>query len=143
MFWSTANISRAAGEQRDRAAFTAIRASGRGQRVMGDRFLCPKRRIRNSERHRHSRAGPRLAPNAEYLPLRAWFIDCRASRLAPSGEDEALRAWRSDLRTRDSVADICSQGNVLIKLDCLDEAQITVAMTRLDSIWGQFFQVEH
>jgi site-specific DNA recombinase len=79
-----------------------------------------------------------------YLPMRDIKEHAGASGLPrlPAAELESavLNQLRSILRAPDLLADMVPQA---IKLDpSMDEAQVTVAMTRLDAIWDQLFPAE-
>src|SRR5690606_36598705 len=55
-------------------------------------------------------------------------------------ESAVLDQLRAILRARDLLGELLPQA---IELDpTLDEAQVTVAMTRLDAIWDQLFAAE-
>jgi len=79
-----------------------------------------------------------------YIPMRDTKEQAGASGLPrlPAAELESavLEQLRGILRAPDLLGDIVSRAN---KLDpTLDEAQVTVAMTRLDVIWDQLFPDE-
>lgn len=79
-----------------------------------------------------------------YLPTRENKEHAGASGLPrlPAGELEAavLEQMRRVLRAPDMVAGVAERA---ARLDpSLDEAQVTVAMTRLDAIWDQLFPAE-
>ena len=79
-----------------------------------------------------------------YLPTRENKEHAGASGLPrlPAGELEAavLEQMRRVLRASDMVAGVAERA---ARLDpSLDEAQVTVAMTRLDAIWDQLFPAE-
>jgi site-specific DNA recombinase len=79
-----------------------------------------------------------------YLPVRENKEHAGASGLPrlPAGELETavLEQLRGVLRAPEMVAGVTERA---IRLDpSLDEAQVTVAMTRLDAIWEQLFPAE-
>lgn len=79
-----------------------------------------------------------------YLPMRDIKEHAGASGLPrlPAAELEStvLDQLRGILRAPDLLGDVLPQA---IKLDpTLDEAKVTVAMTRLDAIWDQLFPAE-
>lgn len=79
-----------------------------------------------------------------YLPTRENKEHAGASGLPrlPAGELEAavLEQMRRVLRAPDMVAGVAERAARLGP--SLDEAQVTVAMTRLDAIWDQLFPAE-
>jgi hypothetical protein len=79
-----------------------------------------------------------------YLPVRENKEHAGASGLPrlPAGELEAavLEQLRRVLRSSQMIAGVTERA---VRLDpALDEAQVTVAMTRLDAIWEQLFPAE-
>jgi site-specific DNA recombinase len=86
----------------------------------------------NGRRYRH------------YIPMRDTKEQASASGLprlpATELESAVLEQLPGILRAPDLLGDVLSQAT---KLDpTLDEAQVTVAMTRLDAIWDQLFPAE-